>query len=67
MNIKISSGERIELTAPGTSSTCCGIHIATEIAARNICEVTVEDGRVTKIFVRTRDGALQQVFATAPE
>jgi hypothetical protein len=62
VNIKISTGERVELMAPGASYTGCAIHIATAEADRNICEVTVENGRVAKIFLRTSNGAWEQVF-----
>lgn len=62
MNIKIGTGERVELTAPGASYTSCAIAVTTE-GDRNILEVVVEDGRVVKIFLRAH-GAWEQVFAS---
>ena len=68
MKINISTGERAELVAPGASYTGCAIHIATEgrpsgllpevkEAARNVCEVTIEHGLVTKVVILERDGS----------
>jgi hypothetical protein len=65
MNIKISTGERVELTAPGASYTGCAVHIATAEADRNICEVTIENGCVTKVFVHDAAGR-RQVFENLP-
>ena len=61
MQIKISSGERAELVVPGTSHTSAAVHISTKEADRNICEITVENGLVTKIAIREHDGSWRLV------
>lgn len=63
MQIKISSGERAELIVPSNASAA--IHVATEASVEDrtrplpylVCEIIVENGLVTKVAVRERDGS----------